>query len=232
MDSAILNASGGTLILSSLAELPDRVQARLARLLRDGEAVVGGGRRPQVIALRTVAIMEPTLDGAVAEGRLRQDLFARISEVRVDVPPLRRRREDLPQLAAHLLHVACEAQGTAPKVFSRSALRLLMALPWPGNVAELAAMVHGVVSFASGPVVQIEHLLDRANLEGMGTRFEAGTTLREAKARFERECIAAVILRHRGRMGEAARALGIQRTNLYRKVRQLKVAETTGWGRR
>ena len=76
------------------------------------------------------------------------------------------------------------------------------------------------------PVIQLDDLLDHASLDGMPARFDAGVTLRDAKARFERDCISAVLMRHHGRVGEAAKALGIQRTNLYRKVRQLNVARS------
>jgi DNA-binding NtrC family response regulator len=231
-DSALSRAHGGTMVLRDVADAPDRVQAKLARILRDGEALVGATRKVIPVTVRAMAIVEPSVDAAISEGRLRQDLFGRLNQIRIDVPPLRRRREDVPQLAAHFLHEACAARRVAPKAFSRSALRLLLALPWPGNASELKTMVDGLAEGVTGPVVQLDDLLERANLDGLATRFEPGVTLREAKARFERECIAAVILRHRGRMGEAARALGIQRTNLYRKVRQLKVTTAAGLGRR
>ena len=110
------------------------------------------------------------------------------------------------------------------KVFSRSALSVLAALPWYGNVAELRTLVDGVARTGGRSVVQVDDLLEHASLEGVSARLDVGVTLKDAKARLERECIAAVLRRHHGRVGEAAKALGIQRTNLYRKVRQLNVS--------
>jgi len=142
------------------------------------------------------------------------------------MPPLRRRREDIPALAAHFLRRACESNGVAQKSFSRTALVLLSALPWHGNTRELQQLVGTLVRGTRKPVLQLEDLLEHASLDGLAARIDPGLTLRDAKARFERDCISAVLMRHHGRVGEAAKALGIQRTNLYRKVRQLNVARS------
>jgi DNA-binding NtrC family response regulator len=176
--------------------------------------------------VRLIAAVDAGVEAAVEEGRLRADLYERLAQIRIDMPPLRRRREDVPLLAVHVLLQTCEAQGTAPKTFSRSALALLTALPWHGNTGELRALIEGLVRAVSQPVIQLDDLLGQASLDGMPARFDAGVTLRDAKARFERDCISAVLMRHHGRVGEAAKALGIQRTNLYRKVRQLNVARS------
>ncbi len=220
---AVMAARGGTLFLTRVVELPARVQSGLARLIRDREACAEKGRALIDVDFRPIAAVEPDVDAAVLDGRLQADLFERLSQARIDLAPLRRRREDVPALAAWLLGRACQSAGTAPKAFSRSALALLSALPWNGNVAELKDLVDKLVRAVGRPVVQIDDLLEHALLDGMSARIDSGVTLKDAKARFERDCIAAVLRRHHGRVGEAAKALGIQRTNLYRKVRQLKV---------
>jgi len=226
--SAVIAAQGGSLLLVNVADAPARVQARLAQILRDREVFSVDVQAMVPLDIRPIALEGPEVDGTVADGRLRRDLFERLAQVRIDVPPLRRRREDIPLLAAHLLRRACEAAGTGPMRFSRAALALLSSLPWRGNASELQDVVANAVGSARQPVIQIEDVLEHA-------RFDAGpaesatptaTTLREARARFERECISATLLRHHGRVGEAAKALGIQRTNLYRKVRQLNVSRT------
>jgi DNA-binding NtrC family response regulator len=109
---------------------------------------------------------------------------------------------------------------------SRSALALLGALPWPGNVPDLRNLLSILTQTVSRPVLQLDDVLEHAQLDGMTPAIDPGVTLRAAKARFERDCISAVLIRHHGRVGEAAKALGIQRTNLYRKVRQLNVARS------
>jgi DNA-binding NtrC family response regulator len=219
---AILAAQGGTLVLRNVIDAPARVQARLARVLRDREVHSTDLNEAIVLDLRVVGVVGPDVDAAVADGRLRRDLFERLGQVRIDVPPLRRRREDIPMLAAHFLRRS--AEGSARR-FSRGALALLSALPWPGNAGELKRVIDAMVSASRRAVLQIEDVLAQANLDSSASpAVPLGGTLRDARARFERECISAALIRHHGRAGDAAKALGIQRTNLYRKVRQLNVS--------
>ena len=222
-DGAIFRARGGTLYLTHLAEAPSRVQAKLARVLRDGEVTLTGEVETLELDIRPIASFEPGVEAALADGRLSRDLFTRIAQIRIDLPPLRRRRQDIPLLAAHFLQEIGEDTGAPPRVLSRSALALLTALPWQGNAGELRGLLDTVVRAVRRPVIQIDDLLEHAALEGISPRIDVGVSLRDARARFERECISAVLLRCHGRVGEAAKALGIQRTNLYRKVRQLNV---------
>jgi DNA-binding NtrC family response regulator len=224
-EAAISRARGGTLFLVHLAELPARIQIRLSKLLRDREAAVGGGE-PVEIDVRPIGAMEPDVDAAVADGRVRRDLIDRLSGARIDVPPLRDRRADIPLLAVSFARRLCGRDGIPPKRFSRSALALLSALPWHGNARELRELILGVLRSIRRPVIQLDDVLEHARLDGASARIQPGVTLRDARARFERECISAVLIRHHGRVGEAAKALGIQRTNLYRKVRQLNVARS------
>jgi DNA-binding NtrC family response regulator len=223
---AVFEAHGGTLFLEAIVDAPARVQAKLVRLMRDGEAVLVEKRAPVDLEFRLVISVEPGVDTAIAEGRLRRDLFERVAAVEIEVPPLRRRREDIPVLAVHLLSELRQALNAPPQRFSRAALALLVALPWPGNVAELRALVETLVRSVDHPVIQIDDVLASVRLDGVSPRLDVSGTLRDAKARFERDWISAVLMKHQGRVEEAARALGIQRTNLYRKVRQLNVART------
>ncbi|HUF48091.1 MAG TPA: sigma 54-interacting transcriptional regulator [Vicinamibacterales bacterium] len=225
-DAALVRAGGGSLYVTNVPELPARVQSALARLIRDREAV-GQGRRDVIeIDVRLILVLDDDVDQAVSDGRLQPELHDRVAAGRIDAPALRQRREDVPALAAWLVSRTCRTLGVAPKAFSRSALALIAALPWHGNVPELAGLVESLVRQVSRPVLQIDDVLEYASLDGIAARIDTGMTLRDAKARFERECIAAVLRRHHGRVGDAARALGIQRTNLYRKVRQLNVSRS------
>ena len=225
---AIARARGGTLYLAGLLEAPVAVQAKLARLLRDGEALLlePDEEIPVDLDVRPVGSFEPGVEAAVGDGRLRRDLLDRLAHVRIEVPPLRRRRQDIPLLAVHFLDALAEADGQPAKLLSRSALALLSALPWNGNAGELRTLLETVGRSVRRPIIEIDDVLEHAALDGTSARIEEGTTLREARARFERECISAVLMRHHGRVGEAAKALGIQRTNLYRKVRQLDVSRS------
>jgi DNA-binding NtrC family response regulator len=230
--SALLAAAGGTLFLTGILDAPARVQARLARVLRDREAKLAGGGRLIELTARTITAVESGIESAVTDGRLRRDLFGRLAHTRIELPPFRRRREDLPQLAAAIMHEVCASRGIAPKGFTRAALTLIAALPWRENGRGMRALLESVAATVAGAVVQLEDVLAHAAFEGGMPPADAGLSLRDAKLRFERECITAVLARHHGRMGEAAKALGIQRTNLYRKVRQLNVARAVLAGRK
>ncbi len=221
--SKLLAASGGTLFLMHLAEMPMRVQARLHRVLRDREAVVSGDRKRIELDIRPIAAVEPGFESAVDEGRLRRDLYDRLSLIRIELPPLRQRREDIPFVANHFLKEICRASGTPMKTLTRSALTLLAALPWRGNAPELRATLERLVLLTPHGSIRLEDVLAQVRLDGSEIASTGGTTLREARLRFERDYIAAVVRQHHGRMGDAAAALGIQRTNLYRKLRQLSV---------
>ncbi len=222
----LYEALGGTLYLQNVADAPTRVQARLARVLRDREAVVvDGGGAPVGFDVRPMAGVDAGFDNALADGRVREDLFRRLSVIRVDMPPLRSRREDIPALANYFVREICASLRVPPKTLSRPALSLLNALPWRGNAVELRGLLESVVTgLAVGKGIGLEDVLTHVRLDGGAAVYTAGGTLRQARARFEREYIVAVLEQHHGRISEAAKALGIQRTNLYRKMRSLRVA--------
>ena len=217
-------AHGGTLYLQNLVEAPMRVQARLARVLRDREAVCAATGETLSIDVRPMAGVDPGFDRAVEEGRVRDDLFRRLSVMRIDMPPLRSRREDIPALANYFLRMICASRRVPPKTLSRPALSLLGALPWRGNAVELRTLLESIVGgLAGGRGIGLDDVLAHVKLDGGAGMFANGDTLRQARTRFEREYIVATLDQHRGRISDAAKALGIQRTNLYRKLRALRV---------
>lgn len=221
--SSIYQARGGTLFLQNVSEAPTRVQARLARLLRDREAVLADGGETVDIDVRPIASVDPGVDAMVQEGRIRDDLFRRLSVIRIDAPSLRNRREDIPALANYFVREICASRHVPPKMLSRSALSLIAALPWRGNAAELRSLLDQVAATAAGRTIALEDVLAQVRLDEGSVVLQAQGTLRQARARFEREYIATVLEQHDGRISEAAKALGIQRTNLYRKMRALRV---------
>ncbi|MGQ0737282.1 MAG: sigma-54-dependent transcriptional regulator [Acidobacteriota bacterium] len=223
--SALHRARGGSLLLRHLTEIPARVQGRLARALRDREALLTGKGTLVELDVQPIATIDTSADVALREGRLRADLHRQISQVTIEMPSLRRRREDVPLLAVLMLKERCRVHGVPLKTFSRSALMVTAALPWNGNAPELRAMLDNFVQSVPGGVIHLDDVLAHASLTGMSEP-AIDTTLREAKARFERDFISAVLMRHHGRVPEAAKAMGIQRTNLYRRIRQLNVARS------
>jgi DNA-binding NtrC family response regulator len=223
--SRLHEARNGTLYLQNVAEASARVQARLARVLRDREAIIGGdGQGAVSFDVRPMAGVDHGFDTAVQEGRIRDDLARRLSVIQIEMPPLRNRREDIPALANSFLRAICGASGVPPKTLSRPALALIAALPWRGNAIELRALLESVVNgLQGGKNIGLEDVLAHVRLDGGSAVLDHGGTLKQARARFEREYIAAVLEQHHGRISGAARALGIQRTNLYRKMRSLRV---------
>ena len=225
--SAIVGARGGSLFLGDVTELPSSVQARLARVVRDGEVKLGSQRISTDVRLIAGAL--PSIDADVHDRRFRADLYRRLAATRIDLPPLRARPEDLPAIADRLLRDACALRGTPVRTFTEAARALLSALAWPGNLDELRAAIDQVVLHTTDAVIPVEQLLPALRLERQLTPFIPAGNLREARLRFEREYIAAVLQHHEWCMSEAAQTLGIQRPNLYRKARQLgiPVARTT-----
>ncbi|MGC4082437.1 MAG: sigma 54-interacting transcriptional regulator [Vicinamibacterales bacterium] len=214
-------ANGGILFLENLADLPARAQARLVRVLRDREVFVGRSDDPEPLDIRPIASIDGSADTASDNGRIRRDLYQRLSLIRVDVPPLRHRREDVPALATHFLKELCRANDTPIKTLTRPALTLLAALPWRGNAPELRSLLERLILLVPQGLIRLEDVLAHTQLEGSISPTGFDATLRQARARFERDYIAAVLQHQHGRITEAAHVLGIQRTNLYRKMRRL-----------
>ena len=218
---ALQSGFSGTLYLRQLTDMPPRIQNRLARILRDGEVLVraaSGVDRISQVALRLIATTERQ-----GSNNMVYDLHKRVSHSVVSVPPLRARREDIPGLARCLVSDLSLSAGLAPKAISAQAIDLLSALPWRGNVSELEALLRRLVAKVPGRQIRLADVLAHVRLDGQPAVAMYGGTLKEARESFERDYVAAVLEQHRGRMGEAAKALGLQRTNLYRKVRQLSV---------
>ena len=220
---SLRDADGGVLFLENALELPARAQARLVRVLRDREVAVGGSAEPQTLDFRPIASVDGSVESALEEGRIRPDLFERLSLVRIDVPALRQRREDIPVLATHFLKELCKANDMPLKTLTRAAITLLVALPWRGNAPELRSLLERLVLLVPQGLIRLEDVLAHTQLEGTLSPSGFDATLRQARARFERDYISAVLQHQRGRIAEAAKVLGIQRTNLYRKMRRLNL---------
>jgi DNA-binding NtrC family response regulator len=215
----LLNGSprpGATVYLDNIGDLPMDLQVRLEDHLRATTVTASDG-------MRFVAGAQPRLFERVDRGMVRRNLADALSVVRIDLPPLRQRPQDVPPLAMYFLKDACRRNNAPLKTFSRSALLLLGALPWSGNAAELRSLCERVAVLVPRGVVLLEDVLAHVRFDGVEALGGPKETLREARDRFERDYVSAVLQQHRGRMGAAARQLGIERTNLYRKIRQLNI---------
>jgi len=179
--------------------------------------------------VRIVAATSKSLLEEIPRGTFREDLYHRINVLTIAVPPLRARREDLPELAAHFLRLACVENGVKPKRLAARAVDLLRQLPWPGNVRELRNLMERLVITVPREDVGHEDVLGALRLSSASAGSGDGPLpLREARARFEREYILERLTANRGQLGLTARELGIERTNLYRKMKQLGISLPAG----
>jgi DNA-binding NtrC family response regulator len=215
-------ASGGTLLLDEIGELPLSFQVKLLRVLQEQQIERLGSNRPVDIDVRIVSASLRPLEDEIAEGRFREDLYFRVNTVAIHLPPLRERREDIPLLAHAFLREYCRERKKEIEDFSDQALSLLDAHPWPGNVRELRNVVERAVLFCRGSRVLPEHL--PANLRGREERPAAvppqeTQSLQKAVERAEIEAIRAALVSTRGRRSDAAERLGISRKTLWEKMR-------------
>ncbi len=196
----------GTLFLDEIESMPDQAQVKLLRVVEQREVQPLGAEKPRPLDLRILASSKVDLEAAVARGAFRGDLFYRLNVLKLVVPPLRERRDDIPLLFSHfLIRAAGQRQQTPPPMTPR-VRRVLMDNDWPGNVRELA-------HFAERVCLGMEHVLDDAELSpdhGLADRME----------HFERELIEDSLKRHRGDVGAIAAALRLPRKTLYDKFRR------------
>ena len=212
-------AHKGTLVLDEIAHLPRDAQAKLLRVIERREFERLGGRRTVRVDARLLALTNVDLDDAVRRRAFREDLFYRLNVVRIHVPPLRERREDVETLAAHFLAAFAAKHGRPARRFAADALGVLADYDFPGNVRELANVVERAVIVSDGREVGAGDLPE-AVLAAAGNR--ARRERRPTLAELEDEYIREVLAASRGNKSEAARVLGISRKNLYERLARQK----------
>lgn len=223
-DCLLYRARHGTLLLRTVQDLPGRIQNRLARVLRDGEVWLDDGESSRVVAVEARVMASVDAELAGQDDLLVPELKKRLAVHRIELPPLRRRREDVPGFVRLLVAEICALQQMPAKAVSSQAISLLCALPWRGNLTELRELLQTLVANVPGRMIRVPDVLTHVRLDSGDVTCSKSGTLKEARERFERDYVAAMLKQHQGRMAQTARALGMQRANLYRKVRQLAVA--------
>jgi two-component system response regulator HydG len=204
-------ADGGTLLLDEVGDLSLENQARLLRVLQEGEVRPVGRDRPVTVDVRVIAATHQDLEARVAEGAFREDLFYRLKVVHLDVPPLRERPEDIELLAEAFLQRASSRFGVAPVRCDPAMLERLRSYPWPGNVRELQNALEGLVALSRDGVVDLDRL-------PQSKRPASGGGLEERMSAYERGLIVETLRVCEGNRAEAARRLGIGRATLYEKL--------------
>ena len=228
-------ADGGTLFLDEIGDMSLPAQAKVLRALQEGVISRIGSGKPLEIDVRVVAATNKTLEQEIAAGRFREDLLYRLNVVPIEVPPLRVRRGDIPQLVSHFSDQLSGTgrAGLKPKEFEPEALKLLAAHDWPGNIRELRNAVERLLILAAGETVTES---DVARLVGEGGRTVAageaaasGSLLRagtfeEFKQAAERAYLQAKLKEHDWNVSETARTLAMPRSNLYKKIERYRLA--------
>jgi DNA-binding NtrC family response regulator len=227
-------AVGGTLFLDEVGDLPLDVQPKLLRFLEQGEVLPVGDTRPQRVDVRVVAATNADLEQRVSDGKFREDLFYRLSVIRIHVPPLRERREEIPHLSTFFLRDASERLGKPGVQLSPDTLDLFDSFGWPGNVRQLRNEVQRAVAMATSGGVITPDLLSPMLAVALDTGEPLPrtrgrrTTLASAVEELEREMISKALERSAGNISETARTLGLTRRGLYLKMQRLGVSGVTG----
>ncbi len=222
----IEQADGGTLFLDEIGDLPLEAQAKLLRALQERKFERLGAHETIASNFRLLAATNQNLEELVADSRFREDLLYRLNVVKIEVPPLRARRSDIPILAEHFLRVSRSTKQDPPSGFSEEALRRIMRHNYPGNVRELGNMIERAVVLARGPLITVD---DLPALGGSAASDDSQfmelmeLPLDQAVASLERRMIVRALERCQGNKAEAARILGIHRQHLYAKLKELGI---------
>ena len=212
-------ASGGTLFLDEIGELPITAQAKLLRALEEKTVVRVGGMEPIPADVRIVAATNQDLPQMVRERKFREDLFFRMNVVTIIMPPLRERRDDIEKLATHFLSEFCTAANRSIPSFSTKAAELLRTHDWPGNVRELRNLMERIAYLTNDSIIDTDALM--LSSETIEANVAENLPLAEATRQFQISYIQRQIELAAGNMTEAAKRLGLHRSNLYRKMSQL-----------
>jgi transcriptional regulator with GAF, ATPase, and Fis domain len=227
-------AEGGTLFLDEIGDMPVAMQAKLLRVLEEGEVERVGGDKTIRVNVRVVVATHRNLEELVKQNAFRRDLFHRIYVFPLVLPPLRERGEDFPALVGHFARQVAAQNGWKDKIFEDAAIAELRRYSWPGNVRELRNVVERLVLLAAEDAVTAEDVRvvlpvfeDRlggsaSGVPGNGASNGAGTLAERSEA-FEREVLISEIRRHNFHMTNVARALGLERSHLYKKCQQLGI---------
>jgi two-component system nitrogen regulation response regulator NtrX len=228
------HAHGGTLFLDEIADMPATTQAKILRVLTDQSYTRIGGQRPVKVDVRVLSATSRNLQEEIAAGRFREDLFYRLNVVPVKLPPLRERREDIPELVSHFLARFAAERRMPPPTISEEAMAALQAHDWPGNVRQLRNIIERTLILAPGDrasnidvdLLPPEILDNQTPMSGASTSMAImGSPLREARESFEREYLKIQIRRFSGNISRTASFIGMERSALHRKLKALGIGD-------
>ena len=221
-------ADGGTLFLDEIGDMSVKTQAKVLRVLQEQTLEPIGGTQRIRVDTRVIAATNKDLQSEIRAGHFREDLYFRLNVIPIFVPPLRERQEDIPLLADHFTTEFAREYGRRLKRFEPGARVALQQYPWPGNVRELRNVIERLMIMAPADAISVADLgfLDPSGMirpVGEATAAER-LTLHEARDRFERELILRTLAEQQGNMSRTAEVLGVERSNLYRKMKAFGIA--------
>ncbi|HUS63006.1 MAG TPA: sigma 54-interacting transcriptional regulator [Kofleriaceae bacterium] len=222
-------ASGGTLFLDEVGEMPASMQVKLLRVLQSGEFRRVGGERTLKVDVRVLVASNRDLQQMVDEGQFREDLFYRLNVVRVALPPLRERRDDVPLLVEHFLAKHAEASGQPPRRIARAALQKLVGYRWPGNVRELENEILRAAALG-GETLTVADLSPQVSAGEPEAAFDSPNdlALKKRVERLERTLLREALSRADGNQSQAARLLGLSRYGLQKKLKRYRLSGSGG----
>jgi len=218
-------AQHGTIFLDEIGDMPLTMQAKLLRVLEEGEVERIGGERAVTVDVRVVVATHRDLEVQVRDGKFRQDLFHRVFVFPLRLPPLRERREDIPALIEHFALQVMTTNGWKPTRFTPDAIAALQEHPWPGNVRELRNTVERLMLLATSSEVTAETvaLALPASIVALDSLSAGAGPLADRVRTFEKQTILAELKRHHYQISNTARALGLERSHLYKKAEQVGI---------
>jgi two-component system nitrogen regulation response regulator NtrX len=218
-------ADAGTLFLDEVGDMSSKTQAKVLRVLEEQRFTPVGGNSAIKVDVRVIASTNKNLEQEIELGRFREDLYYRLNVLPFQIPPLRERSEDIAVLTPYFLDDFARKNGRKAPVLTPKAMEILECYPWPGNVRELRNIMERIVIMTHQSRIDIydlpESILNRTLLTQSGQEEES--SLQGARERFEREYILQKLMEYKGNVSRAAQALQIERSNLYRKIRQLGI---------
>jgi two-component system nitrogen regulation response regulator NtrX len=221
-------ADGGTIFLDEIGDMSLKTQAKVLRVLQEQTMEAVGGSTSIKVDVRVLAATNKDLQGEIRTGHFREDLYFRLSVIPIFVPPLRDRQEDIPLLADHFMAELAREYGRRVKSFDQGAVSVLQHYPWPGNVRELRNVIERLMIMVPGDSISLSDLgfLDpeAASQPEIGPAGTVRLTLHEARDRFERDLILRTLAELQGNMSRTAEVLGVERSNLYRKMKAFGIA--------
>ncbi len=227
-EGKFVQANGGTLFLDEVGDMSSRTQAKVLRVLEEQRFTPVGGNTSISVDVRVIASTNKNLEQEIELGNFREDLYYRLNVLPFQLPPLRERREDISLLAGFFLNDYARKNGRKAPALTRKAVEVLETYPWPGNVRELRNIAERLIIMTPQKRIDIYDLPETMLNRTLPVPFEneEAASLQDAKENFEREYIQQKLIDHKGSVSGTARALGIERSNLYRKLKQLGIPYT------